>query len=131
MPKLTVLIPCKDEAHNIRACIESVRGQDCRFPVEIIIHDDASTDGSVAHIRNQHPVVTVIESADNVGFCTANNRMTTVASGDYLLLLNNDATLFPDALGTLMSEAKRLALRSTELIQEGAVGYTLIAAKKG
>lgn len=92
----------------IDACIESVRGQECGFPVEIIVHDDASTDGSADHIRTRHPDVRLIDSKENAGFCVANNRMADVAQGKYLLLLNNDATLFPDALATLMEEAGRL-----------------------
>lgn len=93
----------------IDACIESVRTQDCGFSVEIIVHDDVSTDGSVEHIRARHPDVRLIESAENVGYCVANNRMAAMAQGEHLLLLNNDATLLPDALGTLLAEAERLA----------------------
>ena len=92
----------------IDACIESVRKQDYGFPVEIIVHDDASTDGSSGHITASHPDVRLIESAENVGFCVANNRMAAAARGEYLLLLNNDATLMPGALAALMNEARRL-----------------------
>lgn len=89
-------------------CIDSVRKQDCGAAVEIIVHDDASTDGSVTHIRTRHPDVCLIEGAENAGFCVANNRMAAAAQGEYLLLLNNDATLLPDALVVLLAEAERL-----------------------
>jgi GT2 family glycosyltransferase len=92
----------------IDACIESVRSQTCDFPFEIIVHDDASSDGSVEHITAHFPDVRLIVSRENVGFCIANNRMAETARGEYLLLLNNDATLLPDALATLMHEALRL-----------------------
>jgi GT2 family glycosyltransferase len=46
-------------------------------------------------------------SPENVGFCVSNNRMAGKASGDYLLLLNNDATLRPDALKTLYAFASK------------------------
>lgn len=92
----------------IDACIASVRAQDCVAAVEIIVHDDASSDGSAAHVRARHPDVRLIVSEENVGFCVANNRMAAIAEGDFLLLLNNDATLFPDALSTLLAEAERL-----------------------
>ncbi|MDD5365099.1 MAG: glycosyltransferase [Gallionellaceae bacterium] len=87
-------------------CIQSVLSQTGNLPVEIIIHDDASQDDSVQHIRNHHPQAKLIESSENVGFCIANNRMTAAAQGKYLLLLNNDATLFPDALATLYKVAQ-------------------------
>ncbi len=92
----------------IDACIDSVRKQSGGIPLEIIVHDDASTDGSAAHIRDRHPDVRLIESKENVGFCVANNRMAAAAQGGYLLLLNNDATLLPDVLATLLAEAGRL-----------------------
>ena len=90
----------------IDACIDSVRAQDCGVAVEIIVHDDASTDDSAAHIAARHPDVRLIESRENVGFCIANNRMAAAAKGDYLLLLNNDATLLPDALGSAAGRSR-------------------------
>lgn len=86
-------------------CIRSILAQDADFGFEIIVHDDASTDGSVDHIRTRYPDVRVIASAKNVGFCVSNNRMAEQARGKYILLLNNDATLFPDALRTLRNHS--------------------------
>lgn len=77
--------------------------------MEIIVHDDASSDESVAFVREHYPGVVLIESRENVGFCIANNRMAAVATGDFLLLLNNDAALWPDALVTLLAAARALA----------------------
>jgi GT2 family glycosyltransferase len=94
----------------IDACIDSVHRQDCADAVEIIVHDDASTDGSAAHIRAHHPGVRLIEGTENAGFCVANNRMAAAAQGEYLLLLNNDATLMPGALEALLAESGRLGL---------------------
>ncbi len=82
-------------------CIQSILKQIDQPELEIIVHDDASTDESVSHIRETYPDVQLIESDKNVGFCVANNRMAAVARGEYLLLLNNDAALYPDALITL------------------------------
>lgn len=93
----------------IDECIESVCRQDIDFSIEIIVHDDASTDGSAAHIRRQYPFVRLIESQENVGYCIANNRMAAMANGRYLLLLNNDAMLLPGALDVLRTEASQIA----------------------
>jgi len=89
----------------IEDCLNSVYSQSFNYPIEIIVHDDASTDGSPELIRERYPDVKLIASEDNVGFCVSNNRMVDVARGQYILLLNNDATLFPDALQTLFEEA--------------------------
>ena len=90
----------------VDACIKSVIGQDFPFHAEIIIHDDASTDGSAELIRHNYPQVKMIISKENVGFCISNNRMAEQARGEYLLFLNNDTELFPDALKSLYYEAQ-------------------------
>jgi GT2 family glycosyltransferase len=87
-------------------CIDSVLAQQGGIPVEIIIHDDASTDDSVAWIRQRYPQVELLAGDTNVGFCFANNRMVAQARGEFVLLLNNDAALYPDALSTLLSAAR-------------------------
>lgn len=107
-PTVSICIANYNGIDLIDACIASVQSQDCPFAFEIIVHDDASTDGSAAHIRTKYPSVRLIESAENVGFCIANNRMAAAASGEFLLLLNNDAELFPDALRLLHREARGL-----------------------
>jgi GT2 family glycosyltransferase len=105
-PTISVCIANYNGMGIIDACLRSVLEQDCSFPIEIIVHDDASKDDSVAHIKQHYPNVVLVESAENVGFCIANNRMVAAAHGEYLLLLNNDAELFPDALRTLHDAAK-------------------------
>ncbi|WP_164931953.1 glycosyltransferase [Janthinobacterium sp. 17J80-10] len=108
-PVVSVCVANYNGMAYIDACLRSVLEQDVSFSIEIIVHDDASTDGSVAHIRTHYPQVVVIESSANVGFCVANNRMAEKAKGQYLLLLNNDAELFSDAIGILFQEAQSCA----------------------
>lgn len=94
-------------------CIRSVLAQKCSFSYEIIVHDDASPDNSANDIAARYPQVTLIRSDQNVGYCISNNRMAERARGQFLLLLNNDATLEPDALQTLYDEALRQAVPTT------------------
>lgn len=93
---------------TLAACLDSVLKQDDGFPVEIIVHDDASSDESVDFICQHYPQIVLIESRENVGFCVANNRMAARARGEFLLLLNNDAALWPDALAALLAAARAL-----------------------
>ena len=104
-PICSVCIANYNGANGILDCIEAVLAQDCDFDFEIIVHDDASTDNSVDIIRSEFPGIQLLSSDTNVGFCTSNNRMAKVAAGHYLLLLNNDAMLLPDALKTLYRAA--------------------------
>ena len=108
-PVVSVCIANYNGSAIIAACIESVLAQDCDFPVEILVHDDASTDGSVELLASNYPNVHLIRSDSNVGFCIANNRMVAQAEGAYILLLNNDAELYLDALRVLYNEAEKIA----------------------
>lgn len=90
-------------------CIASVLSQDAEVPIEIIVHDDASDDGSVEWIRHRYPDVELLASEQNVGFCIANNRMAAHARGEYVLLLNNDAALFRDAIAVLLTAARGMS----------------------
>lgn len=87
-------------------CLDSVLQQRGDFSFEVIVHDDASSDGSVDLLASKYPQVEVLISTRNVGFCVANNRMVAHARGKFVLLLNNDAALLPDALLTLLAAAQ-------------------------
>lgn len=66
--------------------------------MEIIVVDNASTDGSQALVRDRYPQVTLLALEENVGFAAANNRGTAVADGDYVLFLNSDTRVEREAL---------------------------------
>jgi GT2 family glycosyltransferase len=106
-PVCSVCIANYNGESLIGACLESIYNQDFEFPLEILVHDDASTDSSAELIRTRFPDVTLIVSDQNVGFCAGNNRMVSRARGRYILLLNNDAVLHLDAVRTLYSHAER------------------------
>ncbi|MEJ1354013.1 MAG: glycosyltransferase [Candidatus Sedimenticola sp. (ex Thyasira tokunagai)] len=108
-PIISICVANYNGMDVIDDCLKSVMTQSGGLAVEIIVHDDASSDRSVTHIREHYPDVKLIESEKNVGFCIANNRMAAIARGEYLLLLNNDATLFTDALITLHKNAQEAA----------------------
>lgn len=90
----------------LRDCLESVLAQEFPGTLEILVHDDASTDSSVALLRTHFPEATVIVSEQNVGFAVANNRMAATARGTHLLLLNNDAALQPGTIQALLAESE-------------------------
>lgn len=105
-PTCSVCIANYNGVQVLGDCIDSVLAQQGGVPVEIIVHDDASTDGSVAWIRERYPNVELLASSENAGFCIANNRMVAQARGEFVLLLNNDAALFPDALASLVAATR-------------------------
>jgi len=107
-PICTICIANYNGKDTIEPCLESVYGQEGDIPIEVIVHDDASTDDSVQFIRGRYSGVKLITSKKNVGFCTSNNLMAREAQGTYILLLNNDAFLHRDALKRLYDFAENL-----------------------
>ena len=110
-PVISVCIANYNGEAIIADCIESVLRQKNAPPFEILVHDDASTDESLQAIE-RFDAVRLIKSPDNVGFCISNNRLASEARGRFILLLNNDAQLFEDALATLFEESRRHAHES-------------------
>jgi GT2 family glycosyltransferase len=108
-PSVSICVANYNGMALIDDCLQSILAQEGSIPLEIIVHDDASSDGSADYIRDRYPMARLIESTSNAGFCVANNRMAAQAKGEYLLLLNNDAALHRDALQTLLAEACRLS----------------------
>lgn len=102
-PACSVCIANYNGRELLQACIESVLAQTGGLSVEIIVHDDASSDDSAAYLREHYPQIELLQSEENVGFCVSNNRMVALARGEHVLLLNNDAALFPDALQSLLA----------------------------
>ncbi len=104
-PELSICIANYNGAGLIDRCLDSVFAQRCNLTFEVVLHDDASTDSSVQHIRERYSEVRIIESRQNIGFCIANNRMAAAATGRYLLLLNNDAELRPGSIDAFAEAA--------------------------
>ena len=69
---------------------------------EIIVVDNASTDGSAEMVRRLFPMVRLIDSPDNLGFSRANNLGISRSVGRHLLLINPDAEVIGDSLATMV-----------------------------
>jgi GT2 family glycosyltransferase len=86
------------------ACLRSIRDGD--YPrTRALVLDNASTDGSVEAIRAGFPEVQVVELAENLGYAGNNNvgiREAMRLGADWVLILNEDAVLAPDAISRLV-----------------------------
>jgi GT2 family glycosyltransferase len=82
-------------------CIASIE-RETRCNHEIIIVDNASTDGSTQMVREKYDNVKLIENADNVGFAKANNQGFSVARGKYFFMLNPDTVVLDRAIDKLV-----------------------------
>jgi GT2 family glycosyltransferase len=89
------------------ACLRSVFAEARRHAFELIVVDNASSDGSVEAIRAEFPKVRVIASTDNLGFACGNNLAAAETRGEWLLLLNPDTVVLDGAIDTLLDFASK------------------------
>ena len=90
------------------ACLESLASLDYTN-YRVLVVDNGSTDDSVARIRAAHPQVPIIETGRNLGFsggCNVGVRRALEEGADYVWLLNNDTTVDPQALSTMVAVAE-------------------------
>ena len=99
---VSVVILTWNSVGKIGSCLESL-GQGTLVPDEIIVVDNGSTDQTRAVLGRQFPSVRVIVNTHNRGVARARNQGLAVARGAYLLVLDDDTVVLPDALARLVS----------------------------
>lgn len=97
-PRLSIIIVSWNTRDITRDCLASVRKWMGHMPHEVILVDNASSDGSADMVRREFPEVRLIANAENVGFGRANNQAMRVARGDFFFLLNSDTLLVDPSL---------------------------------
>lgn len=97
MHSISIIIVSWNALNHLKTFLPSVAQTD--YPdFEIILADNASTDGSVEWVNEHYPEVKVATFDENYGYCGGNNRGAKHATGDILLFLNNDVKVEPDWL---------------------------------
>ena len=90
-------------------CMRSLDSMEYRNWHAVIV-DNGSTDDSAKRLREAYPTVPVIENGKNLGFAAGNNvgiRIARKEGADYVFVLNNDVTVFPDTLSQLVGFAEK------------------------
>jgi GT2 family glycosyltransferase len=100
--ELSVLIVSYNAEDHLKNCLQSLYRNTSHRPLEVIVVDNASSDGSLAMLAREFPEVRAIASPDNIGFSGGNNLAMREAKGALLLLLNNDALVTPGAVDTML-----------------------------
>lgn len=101
-PLASVVIPNWNGAHHLPACLEALRAQTCS-DLEVILVDNASTDGSVALVAERYPEVRLLVLGRNLGLTGGNNAGFRAARGDILISLNNDTQADPRFVEALVT----------------------------
>jgi N-acetylglucosaminyl-diphospho-decaprenol L-rhamnosyltransferase len=105
VPTVSIAIVNWNAGEYLRQCLASIAAASWISVVlrEVVIVDNASTDGSTAALSESPVPVSIIGNAENRGFASACNQAARSVDADYLLFLNPDTRLEPDAVASAVA----------------------------
>jgi GT2 family glycosyltransferase len=117
-PKLAIVIVSWNTCRLLSDCLSSIYKTVRRYPFDVIVVDNASSDGSAEHVRREYPQVRLIERVQS-GLRSRNNVALSQIHSDYVLLLNPDTVAHEGAIDRLCDVLELLPTA-------GAVGAQLL-----
>lgn len=105
-PVLSVALVNFNDGAHLPECLSSIEENVRGVDFEVIVVDNASTDGSPALVAGRFPRVRLIRNEKNEGFGRANNLAVRQSRGEFLLFMNTDVVLLSGALELLMEEMR-------------------------
>lgn len=99
---LSVCIVSWNTQDVLRRCLLSVYSSGHGLDLEVIVADNASTDGSVEMVRREFPAVRLFANEVNTGFAAGSNLAIRHSTGRCILLLNSDTVVMPGALAAMV-----------------------------
>lgn len=103
--KILVVVPTLNARELLLQCLESLDRQTLR--ADVVVVDNASTDGTAEAVEARHPHVRVLRNERNLGFGAAINRAALELPGDVLVLVNNDVVCAPDFVERIVAPFAR------------------------
>ena len=100
---LSVVIANYNGQKLLAGCLDSIYRNPPTRPFEVIVVDDASSDGSYEMVQESFPQVRLLQNTRNVHYGKSNNRAFDLAQGQRVYLLNNDTVMLPGALDAMMA----------------------------
>jgi len=123
-PRFSIVIPTYNRADTLPAAVESALGQTCQ-DLEVVVVDDGSTDSSAEWLARQTDARVRHVRQANGGEAAARNRGISEACGDYIVWLDSDDLLLPDALA---SYSRRI---DTGTVADIMYGHLVVINKEG
>ena len=105
-PMVSIIIVTRNHLEHLNDCLKSVMNLGYPY-VEVIVADNASTDGGPDFVQQKFPSVRVVRLDKNYGFAGGNNRAIKQAKGDYIFLLNPDTKVESDCINRLVDTMEK------------------------
>lgn len=123
---VSIVIPLYNQLKFTKLCLESLSSTLPDLP-EIILVDNASTDGTADYLKTL-ATVKVISNSENLGFAGGCNKGIKAATGDWIVVLNNDVIVSPGWLDGMLDAAEHWKLQIVSpAIREGEYIYDINA----
>ncbi len=106
-PAVSVVVVAYNSGPDLAECLADLRREAESLPLEAIVVDNASSDGSLEPAAAANPEAVVIKNRINLGFAAAANLGFAAAAGRHLMALNPDCRLLPGALSELVEYLDR------------------------
>jgi GT2 family glycosyltransferase len=124
---LSVIIINWNTKKLLRDCLKSIEENKGCISLQIIVVDNASTDGSVEMIRTEFPKIDLIINKENLGFARANNAALPLVNGRYVFLLNSDTVVNSgtfDSSVSFLNEHKEVGCLAPKILNaDGSVQH--------
>ena len=121
MTRLAIVVVSYNARDDLARMLDSLTAAPPSVPHEIVVVDNASTDGAPELVRSRFPQIRVIAAGGNVGFAKANNIGIRSTASDLILLLNPDTIVPPGAIDRLtarLDESPEVAVIGPRIVDE-------------
>lgn len=122
--RISVLMACHNRRERTLTCLRSLFGQEDLPDLEVVLVDDGSSDGTAWSVQQQFPAVRVVSGTGDLywsGGMRLAHRISVQSEHDFLLWLNDDVELGPEALKTMLSTHR-------DLVGAGHAGAIVVGA---
>ncbi|MFZ0799185.1 MAG: glycosyltransferase family 2 protein [Terriglobales bacterium] len=129
-PTVSVIVVTWNGKKYALECLASLNEQENGLPIEIIVVDNASTDGTPDAISEQFPKVLLVRNNANFGFAKANNIGMSQSRGKYVCLINSDVVVPPGCLERMvgyLENNRNIGLLGPKMMSlDGSIGQSVM-----
>jgi GT2 family glycosyltransferase len=126
--KLSIIIVAYNSFGYLRKCLDSIYSYPPETSFDIIVVDNASSDGTGKYIKNRRPGVILVSNEKNKGFAAASNQAINATDSRYILLINSDCEVFEGSIERLVDYFEKIpeaAIAGPKIINsDGSLQYS-------